>query len=203
MPIKDNSIDDKLMSIAKQDFLLHGYAKASVNVICEKAGVTTGALFRRFKSKEDLFFSIIMPTVTFVCDLFKAHHKLLKQEPMIEHILNGSADGQRKFIEYIYANFDLFTLILVSSTSEMMAEFMDMFVDVEAASMVIMVKRYNPDYFDNDEILNNAAHILSTSYFNALFEIVRHKMTKENAYIYVEHIEDFYRTGWFKILGQL
>lgn len=203
MPVKDMSIDDKLISVAKQEFLFHGYAKASVNVICEKAGVTTGALFRRFKSKEDLFLAIVMPTVNFMCDLFKAHHQILMKERTVEYILNGSADGQRRFIEYIYANFDLFTLIFVSSTSEMMENFMDMFAEVEVASMVVMVKQYNPDYFDNDEILNNAAHILSTSYFNALFEIVRHKMTKENAYIYVEHIEDFYKTGWLKILGQL
>ena len=202
MPVKDISIDDKLISVAKQEFLLHGYAKASVNVICEKVGVTTGALFRRFKSKEDLFLSIVMPTVTFICDLFKAHHQILMKERTTEYILNGSADGQRKLVEYIYANFDLFTLIFVSSTSEMMEKFIDMFAEIEVASMVIMVKQYNPDYFDNDEILNNAAHILSTSYFNALFEIVRHKMTKENAYIYVEHIEDFYKTGWLKILGQ-
>ena len=41
MPVKDKSIDDKLISIAKQEFLLHGYTKASINVICKKAGVTT------------------------------------------------------------------------------------------------------------------------------------------------------------------
>ena len=203
MPVKDVSIDDKLISVAKQEFLLHGYAKASVNIICEKVGVTTGALFRRFKSKEDLFLSIIMPTVTLMCDLFKAHHQILLKERTVEYILNGSVDGQRRFIEYIYANLDLFTLMFISATSKMMEKFMDMFVEIEVASMVIMVKQYNPDYFDSDEILYNTAHMLSTSYFNALFEIVRHKMPKEESYIYIKYIEDFYRTGWLKILGQM
>ena len=73
------------------------------------------------------------------------------KERTVEYILNGSADGQHRFIEYIYDDFDTFTLIFVSSTSEMMEKFMDMFVEIEVASMVIMVKQYNPDYFDNDE----------------------------------------------------
>ena len=199
MPVKDYSIDDKLLNIAKQEFLLHGYEKTSVNKICEKAKITTGALFRRYKSKKELFLALIMPTVSFMHGLFTEHHKVLMKEQSLNCILMGSSDGKRHFVEYIYNNFDEFKLIFVCSSREVFSCLLDTFVEIETKNMIFMVKKLNPDYFENDKTLTDMAHIISTAYFNALFEIVHHEMTKDEAFIYVKHIEEFYKNGCLSI----
>ena len=41
----------------------HGFERASVRVIAKNAGVTPGAIYKHFKSKEDIFRAIVIPTL--------------------------------------------------------------------------------------------------------------------------------------------
>ena len=45
----DISIDPKLLESAKEEFLSKGFLEASLKTICDNAGVTTGALYKRYK----------------------------------------------------------------------------------------------------------------------------------------------------------
>jgi AcrR family transcriptional regulator len=51
-------IPDKLMQVSVELFAEHGYAQTSVQQIVDAAGVTKGALYHYFKSKDDLLFDI-------------------------------------------------------------------------------------------------------------------------------------------------
>jgi len=59
----DSSIDPRLLSAAREEFLEKGFAKASLSEICKNAGVTTGALYKRYQGKEDLFCALVSETV--------------------------------------------------------------------------------------------------------------------------------------------
>jgi AcrR family transcriptional regulator len=52
------SIREKLMRVSVQLFAEHGYAQTSVQQIVDTAGVTKGALYHYFTSKDDLLFDI-------------------------------------------------------------------------------------------------------------------------------------------------
>lgn len=52
------SIPEKLMRVSVELFAEHGYAQTSVQQIVDAAGVTKGALYHYFKSKDDLLFDI-------------------------------------------------------------------------------------------------------------------------------------------------
>ena len=64
----DKSIDPKILEAAKKEFLEKGYEKASTNVICKNAGVTWGALQKRYEGKDALFCALVSP----VAEEFKA-----------------------------------------------------------------------------------------------------------------------------------
>ena len=51
-------IPEKLMRASVELFAEHGYAQTSVQQIVDAAGVTKGALYHYFKSKDDLLFDI-------------------------------------------------------------------------------------------------------------------------------------------------
>jgi AcrR family transcriptional regulator len=53
-----SSIPEKLMQVSVELFAEHGYAQTSVQQIVDAAGVTKGALYHYFKSKDDLLFDI-------------------------------------------------------------------------------------------------------------------------------------------------
>ena len=48
----DTSIDPRIMDSAREEFRTLGFEQASLKSICQRAGVTTGALYKRYAGKE-------------------------------------------------------------------------------------------------------------------------------------------------------
>lgn len=63
MAVADRTIDPRILDSAKKELLAHGFEKTSLKAICQDAGITTGALYKRYKSKEDLFCAVVADTV--------------------------------------------------------------------------------------------------------------------------------------------
>lgn len=63
MSVRDTSIDPKLLKSAREEFMEHGFIKADLKTICDNAGVTTGAVYKRYKGKEELFCAVVEKTV--------------------------------------------------------------------------------------------------------------------------------------------
>ena len=63
MAVADHSIDPRILKSARAEFVKHGFEKSSLKSICDGAGVTTGALYKRYKGKEELFCAVVEQTV--------------------------------------------------------------------------------------------------------------------------------------------
>ena len=59
----DTSIDPRIMDSAKEEFRTLGFEKASLKSICQRAGVTTGAFYKRYAGKEELFRAVVADTM--------------------------------------------------------------------------------------------------------------------------------------------
>ena len=59
MAVPDKSIDPRLLASAQAEFMKHGYLKAELKTICDNADITTGAVYKRYKGKEDLFSAVV------------------------------------------------------------------------------------------------------------------------------------------------
>ena len=57
--IHDSETKIHLIQCAKKEFMEKGFAGASLRGICQKAGVTTGALYFFFQDKDDLFCEVV------------------------------------------------------------------------------------------------------------------------------------------------
>jgi AcrR family transcriptional regulator len=75
MSVPDKSIDPRLLASAEAEFLDKGFIKAELKTICENAGITTGAVYKRYKGKEDLFCAV-------VDDMKQAADEILKLRDM-------------------------------------------------------------------------------------------------------------------------
>ena len=54
MPRDKTVTYEKIIRCMKEEFLAFGYAKASLNRVSAKVGITTAGLYKHFKNKEDL-----------------------------------------------------------------------------------------------------------------------------------------------------
>lgn len=72
MALRDHSLDDKIITAAREEFLEKGYSGASLRKIAEKAGVTVGAIQTRYKSKNDLFMCLLKPFLDQIEAMFQS-----------------------------------------------------------------------------------------------------------------------------------
>ena len=83
MKNKEETIE-KIKQAALEEFYTNGYAKASLRTICNRAGVTTGAMYFSFENKEALFQAILQPLV-------ESYEKMLARCMQME--LEDSSEG--------------------------------------------------------------------------------------------------------------
>ena len=61
---------ESVLACAKKEFLEKGYKDASLRVIAQAAGTSTGSIYTRFKDKAGLFDAIVGPAADQLKDMF-------------------------------------------------------------------------------------------------------------------------------------
>ena len=61
---------EAILSCAKKEFLEKGYKDASLRVIAQEAGTSTGSIYTRFGDKEGLFEAIVAPAAEQLTEMF-------------------------------------------------------------------------------------------------------------------------------------
>ena len=78
----------KIHEIASAEFLEKGFRGASLREIVKKAGVTTGAFYGYYKSKEELFSAMVKEPADYVVNRFKSLVEDFMQLPKEEWAKN-------------------------------------------------------------------------------------------------------------------
>jgi len=60
-----------VLDVANREFAEHGYHKANINTIASKAGISIGAMYKYFASKEDLFCEALEWGARFIRDTYE------------------------------------------------------------------------------------------------------------------------------------
>lgn len=199
----DTSIDPRILESAKKEFLSCGYEQASTNVICKNAGVTSGALYKRFAGKDELFCALVSSTaeefITTLKSIQENFHLLSNEEKEIAAI--GETSAEKGFIGYVYEHFDAFKLLIECSKGSSYENFADNLVDILVESTEKFIKESNHEAIILGKVASHEIiHILVSSYLYGLFETVIHNMSYEDALVYTEQLKYFFDIGWSDIL---
>ena len=69
MQVLKESVKQRILSAAIDEFFENGYQKANLRRIAESAGITVGNIYRYFENKEALFNAVLMPAQIAIDDL--------------------------------------------------------------------------------------------------------------------------------------
>lgn len=196
---------ERIHAAAKQEFLEKGFISASLRNIVKTAGVTTGAFYGYYDSKEALFEALVGKQYdTFMECYCKAQEEFAKLPPdeQPDNMSDISGKCMHDMLLYAYENLDEFKLILCSSEGTRFAGMIDEMVEIEIKGThdyqaVLEQLGYHSPLIDA-----RLEHILITGMFNAYFELIIHEMPLDQAEIYLTELRDFYTAGWLKIMGQ-
>ncbi len=88
MANRDTSIDPRLIESAGKHFREKGFLGAQLSDICRDAGVTTGAVYKRYKGKEELFEAIVKDTVNTMNSVLEEAKKTSPADLSDEELVN-------------------------------------------------------------------------------------------------------------------
>ena len=194
-----------ILSAAMKEFLEKGFRAASLRSIAKAAGVTTGAFYGYFKSKEDLFEALVGTQYAYFLNCFCEAQKQFAQLPPQQQPENlGSISGACMYdmLLYAYEHLNEFKLILCCSEGTRFANLIDEMAEIETKGTHDYLEVLKALGRPSPPIDERLEHILITGMFNTFFELIIHEMPLEEAKHYLQEMRAFYTAGWMKIMGQ-
>ena len=192
-----------LLEAGKKEFLAHGFQGASLRDIAASLGVTTGAIYRYYTDKAELFSALVEKPARELEERYRAAQKEFADQPLQDQLteLPEVSDENSWIMEFIYDNFDAFKLIVCCSAGTGYEHYLDTLVEIEANSGRALLERLEEAGQQIHQIDDALIHIVSSALFNGIFETVRHDMPRDKAFVYLNDLKEFYSAGWFKLLG--
>ena len=201
MANRDHSLDDGIIQAAYSEFLAYGFQKASLHKIAEKAGVTTGAIYTRYKNKDALFASLLQDFFEAMKTLFTPiaeEYEKAKHSAQPEDILRAISSEERIYFQLLTGHYDDCTLFFCrsdgSSVETMLRELMNRKAEqtVEFFSH-IYGKAPNAD----------AIRLLMGSQFWYFRQLLDQHMEEERMLTCLRSVLDFTNVGWRQLCNTL
>ena len=180
MSVRDESIDPRLLESARKEFMEHGFLKAELKTICDNAGVTTGAVYKRYKGKEELFCAVVKDTAD-TLDHFVQLRTQLEFSNMTDNEVRETWIMNESFMLDLFRMLwkirSDFVLLLEKSAGTAYENYGHDFA-------LRMTKAYMQYYLEakkrglaQADISREEMHVLCTSFWTAIYEPFVHKMT--------------------------
>lgn len=195
----------RIHQAAKAEFLEKGFRGASLRNIVKSVGMTTGAFYGYYKSKEELFEALVGEPHDYLIGRFKDAQREFAQLPheQLPEVM-GDISGLCMYdmLHYAYAHLEECKLILCCSEGTRFSGLIDEMVEIEVESTHTYLAVLNDLGRPSPQIDPKLEHILITGMFHTFFELVIHEMPLRDAENYVREMRAFYTAGWMKIMGQ-
>lgn len=202
----DSSIDtkNKILNSAKREFLEKGFMNASLRTIAANADLTTGAMYRHFKDKDALFCAL-------VDDAIEETRKVVMSAGLITNLKDGNPMGKEHeekesqilsdFIDYIYSDFDAFTLLISKSGGSTHENFVNEMSDLYTKNCIQILNWMYKKKYASKKLDTLTVHVIASSLINSFVELIDHKVQKKEAVKFIADIRDFFHFGIMRIIG--
>lgn len=194
---------ERIQQAALEEFSEKGFLGASLRQIVKNAGVTTGAFYGYFSSKEALFASIVEPHAAALMGKFmKAQIGFaeLPEDEQPRHMGEASGDYVDWMVDYICEHREPVKLLLCRAEGTSYEYFIHNMVEVEVEYTLKYMDVLRRSGRKIPELNRSLCHIIASGMFNGLFEIVIHDIPREQALRDVAQFRDFYTHGWMKLM---
>ena len=196
---------ERIQQAALEEFSEKGFLGASLRQIVKNAGVTTGAFYGYFSSKEALFASIVEPHAAALMGRFmqaQTGFAELPEKEQPEHMGEASGNYVEWMVDYICQHREPVKLLLCRAEGTSYEHFIHNMVEVEVESTLRYMEVLRRLGKNIPPLNRSLCHIIASGMFNGLFEIVIHDMPREQAFQDVTQFRSFYTAGWLELMGQ-
>ena len=201
MATKDHSLDSKIIKAAKVEFLEYGYQNASLHKIASNAGLTTGALYTRYKNKDALFCSLVEEVIL----EYKKIAKPLSEEYMqimnggnAQDILNVIKKEMSIYQDLLFSHYDACVLFYCRNQGSSIEKMLNEMKNIKIEQTVNYFKSIQTKDID----INGIGLIISEQ-FNLFKGILERGYTKEEAINALRIVEIYQEAGWKAVFNNI
>ena len=205
--MKENTLPtlERIQQAALDEFSEKGFLGASLRQIVKNTGVTTGAFYGYFSSKEALFASIVEPHAAALMGRFmKAQTGFaeLPEEEQPLHMGEASGDYVNWMVDYICDHREPVKLLLCRAEGTSYEHFIHNMVEIEVEYTLKYMDVLRRSGRKVPELKKSLCHIIASGMFSGLFEIAVHDMPREQALRDITQFRSFYTAGWLKLMEE-
>lgn len=197
MALRDHSLDDKITAAAMEEFSEKGYMGASLRKIAERSDVTVGAIQTRYKSKDELFSSLLKPFLEDIEKAFgniKADYYSETEDNILAQLKSSMRYESQAILHLIFDHYSEAVLLLYRSSGSSLENYFDMLVKKKIRESVLFFK--NAGYNDIDEKLTG---LLISLQFDSYRRIVSECPDRQFAEKYMQSLMTYHLGGWEKL----
>ena len=204
MAVADHSIDPRILKSARAEFVKHGFEKSSLKAICDGAGVTTGALYKRYKGKEELFCAVVEQTVA---DLYAEAERRGNLDPASmtdEQLIRAwemEGSDMMWWFQYLYERREDFYLLLACSEGTRYSNFQHDWVALLTKATSAFLEEAKSRGLCRNDIEPEELHILLSAFWTTIYEPFIHHFTWEQMENHCRIVCRLFR--WHDALGFL
>ena len=202
MSTKAEDTEKNILNTARKHFLKDGFSGASLRNIVKDAGLTTGAFYKYYPTKEALFDALTDPYIEHIYQIYDRvveDFEKLSAKEQTSNMSDTSGDGMDQMIDYIYEHYDNFRLLLKCGDSGKFETFIHNMVDREMRSSLEYVKKMKEDGIEIPIVGESLMHMIYTGFFSSTFQIIEHDIDKEIAKRNVHKLREFNTGGWERL----
>jgi len=180
MSVRDTSIDPRLIRSAREEFTKNGFIKADLKTICDNAGITTGAIYKRYKGKEELFCAVVKETADMLSGFVSVRTDQDFSDMTDKEVCETWIMNERFVLDLFKMLWKIrgdFVLLLERSAGTVYENYGHDFA-------LRMTDAYMQYYLEakkrglaHADISRTEMHVLCTSFWTAIYEPFVHKMT--------------------------
>ena len=194
MAVKDHSLDKKIIKAAMDEFRENDFLKASLNKIAEKAGLTTGAVYTRYKNKDELFCSLVYPLLEEMQRRFSPLEKSYNDvgdSENIGDILKVIRIERQIYVDILFTYYDECVLLFCRSTGSSVETQLNKWAKQKAVSTAEFIRQRAKKEIDTDLI-----ELIMNEQFQFYRQVLQKGYDKEKTVRLMDSVEEFHESGW-------
>lgn len=187
---------EKIQQIAIAEFLDKGFRGASLRQIVRNAGVTTGAFYGYFSCKEALFASIVEPHAKALMNRFvdaQLSFSALPSSEKPQHVGVESGEYIDWMVDYVYEHKDPVKILFSCAEGTSYDNFIHNMVEIEEEATLNYLDILRQMGKDIPTLDKSLCHIIASTMFDSIFEIVIHDIPYDEA---KRNINSIFENWW-------
>lgn len=190
---------EKILQVANKEFLAKGFKDASLRAIVKEAGVTTGAFYGYFKSKEELFDALVKEHADYIMNIYDSILEDFQKLPVDQQTSfmdSNSHYGIEKMFDYVWEHKEPFLLISNSSAGTKYENFIQQIAEKDIASTETFLNTMEKNGKKVERIDPIIEELVINNTFNMFFNLILRDIPREKAQHCLEQLFTFHRGGW-------